>query len=95
MWTTSRYASEGTRKAARRRASSSGSVFCARGKKTIAALAEFARRSGEDTIMVVEEKGGKPSVIASVEVLPGGGWRWAEKRGFDEHAGKGKLRGGV
>jgi rRNA maturation protein Rpf1 len=93
MWTTSRYASAETKSAARRLASVSGSVFCSRGKKTIAELAESARRSGESAIMIVEERAGKPSFVSSIEVLPDGGWRWAQRRGFDEHAGKGKLRG--
>ncbi len=77
LLTTSRYASEETRKAARSLAASSGARFVARGKKTIAALAEFARRAGDASVGIVEERGGKPAFISSVEVLERGGWRWA------------------
>lgn len=98
MWTTSRYASEETRKFARRLASSSGSVFCARGKKTVAQLAGLARRSGEEMIFILEERAGKPFRAASARVLETGGWEWAQIIGLDElvaYASKRKLRSGV
>jgi rRNA maturation protein Rpf1 len=88
MLTTSRYASEETRRAARSLASSSGSRFVARGKKTIAELAELARKGGDATIGIVEERGGKPAFISSMEVLARGGWRWAGRKGVDESKGK-------
>ncbi len=92
LLTTSRYASDETRRAARALAASSGSRFVARGKKTIAELAEFARRNGDATIGVLEERGGKPAFISSMEVLGRGGWRWAGRKEVG-HESEGKDRG--
>jgi rRNA maturation protein Rpf1 len=93
LLTTSRYASQATRKAARALAASSGARFLARGKKTVASLASFARRNGHALVGIVEERGGKPAFISTMEVLAGGGWRWSGKKEVAEHEGKGKNRG--
>jgi rRNA maturation protein Rpf1 len=95
LWTTSRYASAGTAATARELAASSGGAFRARGKKTIAELAGFARRQGYSGIMVIEERSGKPSSILSIEVMADGGWRWAGRSGLEDYAGKGKSGSGV
>lgn len=83
MITTSRYASEATRKAARELAEREGEAYSARGKKTIGHLAAEARRIGEARIRVIEERAGLPALIATAEVDERGGWRWAGEKPFN------------
>ncbi len=80
MFTTSRYASVETRRAAKALAESAGEPFVARGKKTIDQLAGLARRMGQSGISVVEERGGKPAVIATIRVDERGRWAWDTER---------------
>lgn len=61
-------------------ASASGERYVARGKKTIATLAEDARRGGDCTISILEEKGGAASHIAVIEVNELGRWKHKEER---------------
>jgi rRNA maturation protein Rpf1 len=84
MFTTSRYASGKTRELARRLAEESGEPFVSRGKRTIAGLAELARKSGEERICVIEEQDGRPSVLVTIEVDERGGWRWAGERPVED-----------
>jgi len=77
MYTTSRYASGETRKFARRLATRNREAYVARGKKTIAELAALARKTGEGSVVVVEERGGKPAVLSTIRVDELGGWKWA------------------
>lgn len=76
MFTTSRYASEETRKLARSMAKKGGEPYIARGKKTIQALAEEARRLGEGCLRIVEEKKKKPAEVAVIRIDEAGRWRW-------------------
>lgn len=76
LLTTSRYASEETRRAARKLAASPGSRFVARGKKTVAELAALARKEGFERVDIMEERRGKPASVSSMEILPSGKWRW-------------------
>jgi rRNA maturation protein Rpf1 len=80
MITTSRYASPATRQFAKSMAREAGERYVARGKKTIAQLADEARRSGDDSISVLEERGGKAALIALITVDEKGRWAWAEER---------------
>lgn len=77
MITTSRYASAKTRSLARRMAREKGQRYLARGKRSIDSLVSYARRMGEETVSVVEEKDGEPASIAVIEVDEKGRWRWA------------------
>ena len=83
MYTTSRYASERTRRLARRMAAMAGEPYVSRGKHTMAELAETARRKGEGLISVIQEKDGEPSAIAQAEVSETGKWRWLLKKKID------------
>ncbi|MCI0503760.1 hypothetical protein L0Y65_03550 [Candidatus Micrarchaeota archaeon] len=83
MYTTSRYASEETRRTARAIALSNNERYAARGKKTIARLAEEARRLGEGTVSIIEERAGKAAVIAMIAVDERGGWRWSGEKPFN------------
>jgi rRNA maturation protein Rpf1 len=83
MITTSRYASQETRGLARALARSHKERYEARGKKTIARLSEEARRLGEHSISVIEERGGKAAVIAVIMVDERGRWRWSEEKPFN------------
>ncbi|MEW6722866.1 MAG: hypothetical protein AB1324_06395 [Candidatus Micrarchaeota archaeon] len=80
MYTTSRYASSATRRLAKEMAGEAGEAYVARGKKSLDSLAAQARRAGEDTIKVVEEKGGLPFRIATAGVDALGRWRWMGER---------------
>jgi rRNA maturation protein Rpf1 len=80
MITTGRHASQATKDAARAAALRMGERYEARGKKTMDRLAFEARRLGEATVGVVEERAGKPPRMAVAEVDELGRWRWAEER---------------
>ncbi|MFN7991153.1 MAG: hypothetical protein U0R44_03260 [Candidatus Micrarchaeia archaeon] len=80
MFTTSRYASQETRKLAMEMAKGCSERYIARGKKTVEDLAGFARRNGESAINIIEEKQGKPASIAVISVDELGRWRWGEER---------------
>jgi len=79
MFTTSRYASAETRRMAMALARDQGSVYVARGKRTVVQLASLARRLGEDIIHVIEEKAGKPHLLATISVSANGAWKWEGK----------------
>jgi rRNA maturation protein Rpf1 len=83
MITTSRYASAETRGLAKALAESCKERYVARGKKTIAHLADEARRLGESAISVIEERGGKAAVIAVITVDERGRWQWSEEKPFN------------
>jgi len=72
MYTTSRYASEETRRKARKLASGAGEPYIARGKHTIDQLADIARRRGQHRISILQDRSG----IAVIEVGETGSWRW-------------------
>ncbi len=80
MFTTSRYASRETRSLARKLAAEAGERYFARGKKTVSALADFARKAGEERVTIVEESSGKPARIAVLLVRELGDWSWGEER---------------
>jgi rRNA maturation protein Rpf1 len=80
MLTTSRYASQETRKAAREMAGECGERYIARGKKTVEELARLARRAGEERITIIEEREGKPAKAATMIVDELGRWRWDKER---------------
>jgi len=84
-----------TRKLCKVLAQNSGSAFVARGKKTVAQLVAFARRKGEQRIMVVEEKSGKPCRIAVIEVLETGAWKWGNEEGLNSYEIKSKAKGSL
>ncbi|MBU0527033.1 MAG: hypothetical protein ABH983_06245 [Candidatus Micrarchaeota archaeon] len=77
MFTTSRYASEKSRKLAHRLAKEKKELFICRGKHTIAALVEIARKKGEKKISIVEEEKGTPKKIAVISVSELGNWEWS------------------
>lgn len=83
MYTTSRYASEETRGLARELARLQGRAYAARGKKTIAALAKEARRLGESEILILEERGKKAAIIATLAVDELGRWLWRGEKPFN------------
>lgn len=83
MYTTSRYASAATRSAARALAEKAGEPYAARGKKTIAQLADHARRSGEELVRIVEERDGRAASVAEIRVDEKGGWSWLGERILD------------
>jgi rRNA maturation protein Rpf1 len=76
MFTTSRYAGEETRRKAQALAQSAGEPFVSRGKRTIAQLAALARKTGQERISILEERGKKPGAMAVIAVSETGGWRW-------------------
>lgn len=80
IYTTSRYASALTRRFASELAESESSAYLARGKKTIREIAESARRRGEETVFIVEEREGRPEKVAEIRVLETGLWKWAGER---------------
>jgi rRNA maturation protein Rpf1 len=80
MFTTSRYASVASTEFAKQLASRANSIFCARGKKTIAQLAQTCRKDGEGRLVIVMEKSDLPSVLKTIEVLPSGKWRWISEQ---------------
>jgi rRNA maturation protein Rpf1 len=77
--TTSRYASMETRRLAKTIAKTSGEPYVARGKKTIDALADAARRDGEAEVRIVEERKGKAALIAAMRVDETGKWSWGKE----------------
>ncbi len=77
MFTTSRYASEKSRKLALELAKEKKELFICRGKHTIAALVEIARKKGEKRISIVEEEKGMPKKIAHITVFELGDWKWS------------------
>jgi rRNA maturation protein Rpf1 len=80
MITTSRYASENTRKLAKKLAGRLGTFYTSRGKKTIDSLVDYARKKGEEEIAVVEG-----NTVSVIEVSETGKWKWAEKLAVDEY----------
>lgn len=87
MITTSRYASEETRKLARKIAGKLGTFYASRGKKTIDSIVEYARKRGEAEILVVEEEEGKPVHLAAIEVNELGEWKWTWKKKVGDYEG--------
>lgn len=77
MFTTSRYASAETRGLAQKLALERGELFLSRGKRTVAEIAEFARKNGEALVSIVEEDNGKPARICRIKVDELGGWAWS------------------
>lgn len=57
-----------------------GQRYVARGKKTIAHLAGEARKSGEERIGVIEERGGRMAVLCIIRIDERGRWAWEEER---------------
>jgi rRNA maturation protein Rpf1 len=80
MFTTSRYSSEGTRKVAGRIAKENGEPYVARGKKTIDSLVEEARRCGESTLNIIEERKGEAAIISTIRIDEMGKWAWAGEK---------------
>jgi rRNA maturation protein Rpf1 len=77
MLTTSRYASEETRKLARRLAEEKDELFVSRGKRTVDEIVGIARKQGEEFISIIEEIDGKPARISRISVSETGGWSWS------------------
>jgi rRNA maturation protein Rpf1 len=83
---TSRYASLETRELARALAKERDEPFVSRGKRTMDSLAALARRRGQERILIVEERGQRPSALVTIEVDERGLWRWANERPIaDDH----------
>lgn len=80
MYTTSRYASKDTRALAAAMAGGCGERYVARGKKTIEGLARDARKSGDATVSIIEERKGAAACIAVIAVDELGRWRFKEER---------------
>lgn len=87
MITTSRYASEETRRLAKKIASGLRTFYTSRGKKTIDSIVMDARKKGESEILVVQEEDGKPSYISVIKVFETGDWKWVGKKKVDEYEG--------
>ena len=87
MITTSRYASENTRKFARRLATKLETLYVSRGKKTIEGIVEHARKKGESEIIVVEEKDEVPEYVSVIEVSETGSWKWVKRSLVKEYEG--------
>lgn len=85
MITTSRYASEKTRKLARSIADKLSTFYTSRGKKTIDSIVGYARKKGESEIYVVQEEDGIPVYISVIEVSELGEWKWTKKMKVDEY----------
>ncbi len=81
---TARYAGEKSRDFAQAFASASGSVYSARGKKTVEKLVSMARKKGENTIALISEKLQKreeknrriPIFEISFISVSASGWEW-------------------
>jgi rRNA maturation protein Rpf1 len=58
----------------------SGERYVARGKKTIAGLAIDARKSGDATVSILEERKGEAARISVIGVDELGRWRFKEER---------------
>lgn len=86
MMTTSRYASPQTRSMARKMAADSGEAFMARGKRTVEQLVASARRKGEGRITIIEEREGRPAVMAVIAIDEMGKWRWAGEKAIKARA---------
>jgi rRNA maturation protein Rpf1 len=86
MITTSRYASEDTRRMARKMAAGSGEPFVARGKRTVEQLVSLARRKGEDRITLIEEHEGRPAVTSVIAIDEMGRWRWSGEKAIKASA---------
>lgn len=67
-----------TRSLAKRMAK--GQRYLARGKRTVEALVQYARRMGEQDIEIIEEKDGVPSKISKIKVDELGQWKWTGER---------------
>jgi rRNA maturation protein Rpf1 len=76
MITTSRYSSRKTREFAKKLAAEGAESYVARGKKTIDQIAAFARKKGEESIRVIEEKEDLPHKIVLISVSETGLWKW-------------------
>ncbi len=76
MFTTSRYAGPDTRNKAMELAKEAGEPFVARGKRTIAQLVALARKTGEERISILEERGKKAGSTAVIRVSETGKWEW-------------------
>lgn len=80
MFTTSRYASADTRRVALKLARENDGLFVSRGKRTIAGLADMARKKGEESISIIEEENGIPCRISSIRVSELGNWEWTGEK---------------
>jgi rRNA maturation protein Rpf1 len=80
MITTSRYVSKKTREFAKSLAREGNERYVARGKKTIDSLVDDARKKGEESIGVIEERGGEATLLARIKVDERGRWSWAGER---------------
>lgn len=91
MWvSTARYAGKKTREFAEAFAGSSGSAYCARGKKSVENLVSLARRKGENTLALVSE--GRISFIS----VSSSDWGWKDGillvKGYKIHeTGEGEI----
>jgi rRNA maturation protein Rpf1 len=77
--TTSRYASTGTRAAAKKMAVEMRGRYAARCKKTIQELADYSWKQGHSKLFVVEEKKGKPAFLSEIIIDSWGKWKWGER----------------
>jgi len=84
MFTTSRYASADTRKLAKKMAKENSEQYISRGKRTIAGLAQLARREGEENIHMIEEEDDKPALLVTISVKETGEWKWTGEEHIDK-----------
>ena len=76
MITTSRYASKETKAEAKKLSKINSQKYVARGKKTVEELVELARRTGEESIQILEEQEKQPKKISIIKVDELGRWKW-------------------
>lgn len=80
LFTTSRYASKETVAFAKTKGE-----YLNRGKKTVDDLVNYARKKGEESIVLIEEKDKKPFLMVFIEVSEDGKWKWTKKVQIDEN----------
>ena len=76
MITTSRYASKETKTEAKKLSKINSQKYVARGKITVEELVELARRTGEESIQILEEQEKQPKKISIIKVDELGRWKW-------------------
>ncbi|HLD60167.1 MAG TPA: hypothetical protein VI912_04175 [Candidatus Bilamarchaeaceae archaeon] len=76
MLTTSRYPSSKTKIFAKNLAGTIGTLYSARGKKSVESIIQLARKKGEERICIVVENNKKPQKIMFIKVNEDATWAW-------------------
>lgn len=82
MLTTSRYASAFTRNLAMALSILLGTSYSSRGKRTISALVELSRRSGDHRLFIIKERNKRPVSIDIIKIKEDITWQWVEPVGI-------------